>query len=128
MRRFRLRRLWRVNCEALMRAAGQNLKRLLKKRGWGRCRWPQGALNALVEHPSEDHIPLHASQLPEKALACGEKLRVKDLVKPLPVLSMPLVFAPCLDSAVSAPLAKMARCFVLCGFPQLVCGSFETSF
>lgn len=32
MRRFRLRRLWRVNCEALMRAAGQNLKRLLKKR------------------------------------------------------------------------------------------------
>ena len=36
MRRFRLRRLWRVNCEALMRAAGQNLKRLLKKRGWGR--------------------------------------------------------------------------------------------
>jgi Transposase DDE domain len=35
MRRFRLRELWRVNCEALMRAAGQNLKRLLKKRGWG---------------------------------------------------------------------------------------------
>jgi Transposase DDE domain len=34
MRRFRLRRLWRVNCEALMRAAGQNLKRLLKQRGW----------------------------------------------------------------------------------------------
>jgi hypothetical protein len=30
MRRFRLRRLWRVNCEALIRAAGQNLKRLLK--------------------------------------------------------------------------------------------------
>src|SRR6266436_4735066 len=36
MRRFRLRRLWRVNCEALRIAAGQNLKRLLKKRGWGR--------------------------------------------------------------------------------------------
>ncbi len=36
MRRFRLRRLWRVNCEALMIAAGQNLKRLLKKRGWRR--------------------------------------------------------------------------------------------
>jgi hypothetical protein len=33
MRRFRLRRLWRVNCEALMIAAGQKLKRLLKKRG-----------------------------------------------------------------------------------------------
>ena len=46
MRRFRLRRLWRVNCEALMRAAGQNLKRLLKKWGWGRHPWPEGAANA----------------------------------------------------------------------------------
>jgi hypothetical protein len=33
LRRFRLRLLWRVNCEALRIAAGQNLKRLLKKRG-----------------------------------------------------------------------------------------------
>src|SRR6266536_1235638 len=32
MRRFRLRERWRVNIEALMKAAGQNLKRLLKKR------------------------------------------------------------------------------------------------
>ena len=31
MRRFRLRRLWWVNCEALMIASGQNLNRLLKK-------------------------------------------------------------------------------------------------
>ncbi len=44
MRRFRLRRLWRVNCEALLRAAGQNLKRLLKKRGWGRRPCPTEAL------------------------------------------------------------------------------------
>ena len=29
MRRFRLRRLWRVNAEALVIAAGQNIKRLL---------------------------------------------------------------------------------------------------
>jgi hypothetical protein len=35
MGRFRLRRLWRVNCEALVIASGQNLKRLLQKRGWG---------------------------------------------------------------------------------------------
>ncbi len=40
MRRFRLRQLWRVNCEALVRAGGQNLKRLLKKHGWGRRPWP----------------------------------------------------------------------------------------
>jgi len=33
LRRFRLRLLWRVNCEALVIASGQNLKRLLKKRG-----------------------------------------------------------------------------------------------
>jgi transposase len=46
MRRFRLRRLRRVNGEALMRAAGQNLKRLLKKRGWGRHPWPEGAADA----------------------------------------------------------------------------------
>ena len=46
MRRFRLRRLWRVNCEALMRAAGQNLKRLLKKHSWGRRPSPTEALSA----------------------------------------------------------------------------------
>src|SRR3989440_7749956 len=44
--RFRLRRLWRVNCEALMIAAGQNLKRLLKKRGWGRRPFPTEAMCA----------------------------------------------------------------------------------
>jgi len=47
MRRFRLRELWRVNCEGLMRAAGQNLKRLLKKRGWGRRPFPAEAIYAL---------------------------------------------------------------------------------
>jgi DDE family transposase len=35
-----------VNCEALMRAAGQNLKRLLKIRGWGRHPFPVEALCA----------------------------------------------------------------------------------
>ncbi len=46
MRRFRLRRLWKVNCEALVIAGGQNLKRLLKKRGWGRRPFPTEALSA----------------------------------------------------------------------------------
>jgi hypothetical protein len=36
LRRFRLRGLWRVNCEALVVAAGQNLKRWLSRTGWGR--------------------------------------------------------------------------------------------
>jgi hypothetical protein len=35
MRRFRLRRLWRVNLEALVIAAGQNIKRLLAFSGRG---------------------------------------------------------------------------------------------
>jgi transposase len=43
MRRFRLRRLWRVNCEALLLAAGQNLMRLLRGLGWGRRPFPRGA-------------------------------------------------------------------------------------
>ncbi len=47
MRRFRLRRLWRVNCEALRIAAGLNLKRLLKKRGWGRRPFPAEAMGVL---------------------------------------------------------------------------------
>src|SRR5207249_4640350 len=46
LRRFRLRLLWRVNIEALRIAAGQNLKRLLKKRGWGRRPFPTEALCA----------------------------------------------------------------------------------
>jgi transposase len=43
LRRFRLRRLRKVNGEALLTATGQNLKRLLSKRGWGHRPWPSGA-------------------------------------------------------------------------------------
>jgi Transposase DDE domain len=43
MGRFRLQRLWRVNCETLMIASGQNLKRLLQKRGWERRPFPTEA-------------------------------------------------------------------------------------
>jgi Transposase DDE domain len=48
MRRFRLRGLWRVNSEALLLAAGQNLKRLLQQRGWGRRPFPDGAVAAAI--------------------------------------------------------------------------------
>jgi transposase len=44
--RFRLRGLWKVNAEALLIATGQNLKRLLRIRGWGRRPWPNGAPEA----------------------------------------------------------------------------------
>jgi hypothetical protein len=41
--RFRLRGLPKVNMEALLIAAGQNVKRLLARRGWGRRPFPTGA-------------------------------------------------------------------------------------
>ena len=44
LRRFRLRGLAKVNCEGLLVAAGQNLKRLLQKGGWGRRPWPTGRI------------------------------------------------------------------------------------
>jgi hypothetical protein len=55
--RFRLRGLWKVNVEALLIAAGQNLKRLLRKRGWGRRPWPRGAPDAARGHDWLSHPP-----------------------------------------------------------------------
>lgn len=43
LERFRLRGLEKVNCEAVITATGQNLKRLLAARGWGRRHFPGGA-------------------------------------------------------------------------------------
>jgi len=43
LRRFRLRGLDHVNIEGVLVAAGQNLKRVLVSRGWGRRPWPGGA-------------------------------------------------------------------------------------
>ena len=48
LRRFRLRGLEQVNSEALLVAAGQNLKRLLSHSGWGRRPFPSGASGAVV--------------------------------------------------------------------------------
>jgi len=49
LRRFRLRRLWRVNSEALLIGAGLNLKWLLKRWGWGRRLFPSGAAMAVKQ-------------------------------------------------------------------------------
>jgi hypothetical protein len=48
LRRFRLRRLWRVNTEALLTASGQNLKRLVSRAGWGRRPFPDGTLGVRI--------------------------------------------------------------------------------
>jgi transposase len=57
LRRFRLRGLPKVNGEALLIAAGQNLKRLLSHGGWGRRPWPSGA-PGLVFPPSPALVAL----------------------------------------------------------------------
>jgi transposase len=51
LRRFRLRGLENVNIEGLLVAAGQNLKRFLAARGWGRRHAPCGSLVALSGEP-----------------------------------------------------------------------------
>jgi transposase len=48
LRRFRLRGLEKVTSEALLIAAGQNLKRLLSWRGWGRRPFPRGAATVVL--------------------------------------------------------------------------------
>jgi len=71
MRRFRLRRLWRVNCEALVIASGQNLKRLLQKRGWGRRPFPTEAM-ALLPPPkweTEAYFSHRTRTIPKRAVA-----------------------------------------------------------
>ena len=51
LRRLRLRGLENANIQGLLIAAGQNLKRLLAARGWGRRHAPCGSLLALPKEP-----------------------------------------------------------------------------
>jgi transposase len=55
LRRFRLRGLQKVNIEGLRIAAGQNLKRYLAAKGWGRRQAPCGSL---VARPGSGHAVL----------------------------------------------------------------------
>jgi hypothetical protein len=55
--RFRLRRLPKVTTEALLPAAGQNLKRLLQRRGWGRRPWPTGPARPTAAATPPRHAP-----------------------------------------------------------------------
>lgn len=70
MRRFRLRRLWKVNGEALVIATGQNLTRLLKKRGWGRRPFPPEAM--VLMPPGSDETGI----FPETALLRNQRANV----------------------------------------------------
>jgi hypothetical protein len=55
LRRFRLQGLEKVNGEALLIAAGQNLKRLLGRWGWGRRPFPSGAAGIVL--PARPPLP-----------------------------------------------------------------------
>ena len=57
LRTFRLRGLPKVNTEALLVAAGQNLKRYLSATGWGRRHAPAGALALSRPAPAPHHLP-----------------------------------------------------------------------
>jgi hypothetical protein len=58
LRRFRLRGLEKVNGEALLVAAGQNLKRLLSRAGWGRRPWPSGAAGVVLPAARPAPVPV----------------------------------------------------------------------
>jgi hypothetical protein len=60
MRRFRLRRLWRVNVEALVIAAGQNIKRLLDSSG----RRPRKMAQAQALRPPASTTSVNGRLLP----------------------------------------------------------------
>jgi hypothetical protein len=76
MRRFRLWRLWRVNCEALVIAAGQNLKHLLTKRGWGRRPFPTDALCIFFGAFLSDSLLLFLGEASFLLPICSAFLRV----------------------------------------------------
>ena len=57
-----------MNTEALLVAAGQNLKRWLAKAGWGRRHGPQGSLLAL---PLQPPTLLFIGQQPRPARAAA---------------------------------------------------------
>ena len=72
MRRFRLRRLWRVNIEAMVIAAGQNIKRLLTFSGRGprrlaraqALRPPALIPSSVVGYPLRSHRVRHPHRSP----------------------------------------------------------------
>jgi hypothetical protein len=72
LRRFRLRRLGRMNTEALLIAAGQNLKRLLSWRGWGRRLWPGGGLGLALGATSPSYPPASPSRCLSQGLVSGQ--------------------------------------------------------
>ncbi len=55
-----------VNCEALLIASGQNLKRLLQKRGWGRRPFPAQAVALMLPQAQEAERESRVSFVPNQ--------------------------------------------------------------
>ena len=72
MGRFRLRCLWRVNGEALVIATGQNLKRLLQKRGWGRRPFPAEVVVGVPPHRSKTETSLKEALLKSRRASVAQ--------------------------------------------------------
>ena len=72
MGRFRLRRLWKVNGEALVIATGQNLKRLLQKRGWGRRPFPTEAVVGVPPPRSKTETSLKGTLLKSRRASVAQ--------------------------------------------------------
>lgn len=58
LRRFRLRGAEKVDIQAQLIAAGQNLKRLLGNQGWGRRPGPNGSIGVVLPGTRATAIPL----------------------------------------------------------------------
>ncbi len=69
MRRFRLRTLRKVNIKGLVIAAGQNLKRFLSWRGWGRRSGPTGAIGVVIARQTGTDSWMLAGRIMKQAQA-----------------------------------------------------------
>jgi len=123
MARFRLRRLSRVNCEALVIATGQNLKRLLQKRGWGRRPFPAEAVALALPgnfepEASPRHIQRKSDQLGiavASLVACNNVGTLKELQMCRCSLTTGIIFllAYCMISAVDMALCNVLAIFAV---------------
>jgi hypothetical protein len=57
-----------MNCEAIVIAGGQNLKRLLQKRGWGRRPLPSGAAVATPRAGAQFAYLIVVWMVPQRAV------------------------------------------------------------
>jgi hypothetical protein len=102
-----------VNGEALMIATGQNLKRLLKKRGWGRRPFPaEGAALVPRAYEEKEAFPRSMALKSQKTRVAIASLVSVGIIGVLFVAQMSL-FSP------GTALRLMALSFALSGFSFL---------